>query len=436
MASIPYLPVASPTDTSAPTAQAAPAVEVRGASDMVLVAVVLALAVIGLFAVYAGSALAGYHSGAGNDMAELSDQIEGIVGGLIAMFVASRIDYRLWGRLRLPLLGVALFLVALTLFSGDAGTAKGSSRWLDIGLVRFQPSELLKVAAVVYFAANIAQKSNQLHGLLEFGGNLAVGLVIGGLLMMQPDLGSTAMLTFLMLLLLFVGGARWRHLLGLGAIGLALLASALFRSEYGYRARRFAAWLDPFHDVSADGYQLVSSFVALASGGESGVGFGHGRAWLGYVPELHNDFVAAGIAEEFGALGIGVLLALFLLLMWRGMLIADRARDRFGYLLAVGLTVLLVVQAGFNLAVVTGLVPTKGITLPFVSSGKTSLLVSFGIIGMLLNISQNNPDMLRRAIEEREAQRIEKLRRLKVQRVAAHRRQNTARFTGQHHVPR
>lgn len=407
----------------------------RGPTDVILLWAVLTLCGIGLVAVYSGSALTAYHNSAdGNDLFYVWRQFTGVAVGLVAMLGMSRVDYRALGRHRYWVLGFAVLLLIMTLIPGLGHTVNGSTRWVALGPLQFQPGEVAKVAAAIYFAGNIAQKSTNLSGLLEFGGNFVVLAILVGILMMQPDLGTSVIIGALMFSLLLLGGARWLYLNIVIGGGVVLVGCAIFMSRYGYRIERIRTWLNPWEDPSDAGYQLVSSYTALASGGATGTGFGQGRSWLGYVPEMYNDFVAAGIGEEFGLIGIGALLVLYIIVLWRGIVIADRATDRFGYLLALGITTLIVMQAGINLGVVTGMLPTKGVTLPFVSYGRSSIVILLVAVGVLLNIGQHNPDMVREASEERRRRRADQARRQKQERVARHRKQHRARHTQSHNA--
>jgi cell division protein FtsW len=375
----------------------------RGRIDVLLLAVVAALVTIGLMSVYSGSALGAYFdSGDGSDDYYLSRQIFVAGFGLVALIFGLRVDYGWYWRWRYWILISAYVMLALVLVPGIGVEVNNSRRWLNLIVFRFQPAEFAKLAAVMYFAYSIVRKGESITNWLEsVGFHAAIAGIFVALLMLQPDMGSSVIISVMLILMLFVGGARMGLLGGLGLLGIVLAVWGI--SAGGYRSRRFAAWLDPWTHQATEGYQLVNSYVALASGGVDGVGLGEGRGRMGYIPEMFNDFIASGIGEEFGLKGIAALCILYLLFFWRGMRIALNSRDRFGFMLAFGITMLVTFQASFNLCVVTGLLPTKGLTLPFISYGRTSLIILLFAVGVLLNIGQRNPDLWR---EERSRHRV------------------------------
>ena len=365
----------------------------RGKIDVLLLAVVAALVTIGLMSVYSGSALGAYFdSRDGRDDVYLVRQIGVAALGLVALCVGLRVDYGWYWRWRYWILVSSYVLLALVLVPGIGVEVNNSRRWLNLIVFRFQPAEFAKLAAVMYFAYSITRKREGISSALQsIGFHSAIAGIFVGLLMLQPDMGSSVIISMMLILMLFVGGAPMSFLGGLGVLGVVLVIAGI--SGGGYRSRRIAAWLDPWQHQATEGYQLVNSYVALASGGVDGVGLGEGRGRLGYIPEMYNDFIASGIGEEFGLWGIAALCILYLLFFWRGMRIALDSRDRFGFMLAFGITMLVTFQAAFNLSVVTGLLPTKGLTLPFISYGRTSLIILLFAVGVLLNIGQRNPDL-------------------------------------------
>lgn len=420
------------SDVAAPPRAVEEELVERGPIDVVLVLVVSALVSIGLLAVYSGSALKSYFlSTNGDDLIYFRNQMTGAVLGSIGMIVTSRIDYSVYRRFVYAFLAAAIGLLLLTAVPGFAVTVNGATRWIQFAGVRFQPAEFAKIVAVMYLAYSIAKKGPAMRNFVEsFVGHGLVFGVFALLLMKQPDFGSTVVILTMVGVMLFVGGAKVSFLVAFAAGGLVAIYAAVQGASY--RMSRVTAWMDPWADAGESGYQLVNSYVALASGGITGTGFGSGRGWLGYLPELYNDFVGAAIGEEFGLIGMGTIALLYVLFLWRGLTIALRARDRFGFLLAFGLTTLITLQATINLCVVTGLLPTKGLTLPFVSYGRSSLILLLLAVGILLNIGQANPDLHRERCDARAEREERASRARKEERVATRRRRRARRQAERH----
>ncbi len=370
----------------------------RVGMDQVLLCVTVMLTVVGLVMVFSASAVL-----AGNRHHDswyyLKRQGVWLVMGLSLLHVLSRVDYVWWKRLSIPLLGGMATLLVMVLIPSLGMTANGARRWLGAGPISIQPAEMVKLGVVIYLAAYLTRKEGRIQDFQS--GLLPALLVIGllcGLVLMEPDLGTVVVLGVVTGSLLFVGGARLSHLSTLVLcavpIGLALVLST------EYRRQRLMAFLQPWNDASDTGFQITQSFLAFGSGGLFGVGLGEGKQKLFFLPEAHTDFVLALIGEELGFVGTGVIILLFVLFMIRGFQISTRARVPFGRYLGIGITTLIGVQALTNACVVTGLVPTKGLTLPFVSYGGSSLVVSLAGVGMLLSISRDR-HAGREAIEHR-----------------------------------
>lgn len=377
----------------------------RGPIDVILLMTVGALVCAGLVTVYGASALEGYFQNRGTSYM-FEAQAQGALAGVIAMIVAMRTDYRVLRRLAWPLMGGTFLLLAATQLPAPIGREfNGAQRWVNLGVATIQPSEILKVMTAIYMAYSIAKKGPRMRQPIDsFVAHALAFLPFIVVLMMQPDFGTSVIVCGLIAIMLFVGHARMSWMFG--AVG-ALVSLGLWAIDSAsYRSDRVAAWIDPWAHADGAGWQVVSGYVALAHGGLFGTGFGEGQARFGHVPELYNDFVAAAIGEEFGLMGMALLAVAYLVIAWRGLVISKRATDAFGAYLAVGITMLICMQAAMNLFVVTGLFPTKGLTLPFVSAGRSSLLVLMAAIGVLLNISQSNPDV---ASERRELRRREAL---------------------------
>ncbi|TPW18116.1 MAG: cell division protein FtsW [bacterium] len=355
-------------------------------SDKTLIPVTLILLVIGVVMIYSASAvLAGRQYG--NSLFFIQRQILWALIGLTAMVMMSRVPYAIWQGAALPLVLGAVVLLVLVLIPGIGVEVNGSRRWLRLGSFTLQPSELARLAAVIYMARYLVKKQNRLDDF--FRDFLPPMIVIGAvlaLIMGESDLGTAAVMGMVAGLMLFIGGARWRHLWVMGLLALPVLYAMIMK--IGYRRQRMMAFLDPWRDPTDTGFQMIQSFLALGGGGPVGMGLGEGRQKLFFLPYPHTDFIFAVIGEELGLLGTLAVLILFAVLAWRGVAISLRAPDPFGRHLAFGLTMMIIVQALINMAVVTGLLPTKGLTLPFLSYGGSSLLANLIAIGILLNISR------------------------------------------------
>ena len=365
----------------------------RGPLDVTLLLVVGALVTLGMLAVYNGSALSG-----ADETHFFKRQVQGVLLGTGAMIFASRLDYRIYRRQIRWITLFAFVLLAATVFGAGTHAVKGATRWLNLGFFSIQPAEVAKLVTVMYVAYSIEKKGLAMKKLVESflaHGIVFVPMVV--LLMMQPDFGSSIIICTMVTIMVWVGGARTPMFMGLLALGGVFVWGAVGSERYGYRIARIEAWLDPWAHYDGAGRHVVNSFVALGRGGWDGTGMGEGVSRLGYIPELHNDFVAASVGEEFGFVGLATLAVFYLVLVWRGLAISQRARESFGSFLAFGITVLLGMQAAINLCVVTGVLPTKGLTLPFVSYGRSSMIVCLFAIGILLNIGQRNPGPARGA---------------------------------------
>lgn len=307
--------------------------------------------------------------------------------GVISMYWFANFDYhrlRAWA----PKIAVMSFLFLAIVLIPGIGTIRGGSRaWLGIGSFGVQPSEFAKLGLVIFLAHFLADSEERMQsfrkGLLP---PLFLALVGVGLIMLEPDLGQSVVIMGTTIILLFAAGAKLEHLAGLGGIGLIGFAGLVAAAPY--RLNRITAFLDPWKDPLATGYQIIQSLYALGSGGVLGVGLGNSKQKFLYLPEPQTDFVFSILGEELGFLGAAAVLFLFALLVWRGIRCAIFAVDRFGSLLAIGITGMIAVQVLINIGVVSGSIPATGITLPFLSYGGSSLTLMLTGIGILLNISR------------------------------------------------
>ncbi|HSQ77836.1 MAG TPA: putative lipid II flippase FtsW [Nitrospirota bacterium] len=356
--------------------------------DRTLLFVILMLLVISVVMVYSSSSIVALT--AYDDPAFfMKRQILWALVGLAMMAITMRLDHRVFGdqRVVIGLVAVSLLLLAATLMPGIGKMINGSRRWLRLGMFSFQPSELAKFTLVVYMSYFIAKKGERLR---DFTNGLVPAYVVTGIFLviaiLQPDFGATMTVAGVVSIMLFAGGANLLHLGGTALAVLPFLYVAVTHSAY--RARRIFAFLDPWADPQGSGHQIIQSFLAFGSGGVFGRGLGEGRQKLLFLPERHSDFIYAVIGEELGLIGALVVLALFFVILWRGIRIALAVGDMFSRMLALGITVLVCAQGMINMEVVTDLLPTKGIALPLVSYGGSSLVITLGALGVLLNISR------------------------------------------------
>jgi len=306
--------------------------------------------------------------------------------GLGMMTLCRFLPLGFYRRLAYPALIACLALLALVLIPGLGHQAGGATRWLGLGGFSLQPSEAAKLALVLFLAYSMAKKGDKMADFsIGIVPHLIVGAILIGLTLLQNDLGMAVILGLLLAIMLFLGGARLRHLLLLGALAGPMVLLMIFIAPY--RLQRLATFLDPWGDPLDKGFQIIHSFLAFGSGGIIGQGIGSGRQKLAYLPEPHTDFIFSVIAEEAGLIGVGLVIGLFMTVAWRGFYWARRAEEPFVRLLASGLTLLILLQALINMAVVVGLLPTTGLTLPLVSYGGSSLVVNLAAAGVLLRLS-------------------------------------------------
>ncbi len=356
-----------------------------------LIVSVLTLTAIGLLMVYS--------TGAVDNTISWKTQYFHAALGLVIMFIATRFDYHRFrdGAIYRSLVIISIVLLVLVLIPGVGREVDGARRWILLGAARFQPAELARFALVVLLAAKLTQNRDVAHTL--FGGFLPpflIALFFTGMVVLERDLGIPAMMMGVAMVMMCVGGIRWRYLLGsMIAVG---AGAGLLIMVYPHRVRRFVSFLDPWVDPGASGYQLIQALSAFAQGGTWGRGAGAGEQKLGYLPAAHTDFVFAILGEELGLVGTITVVLLYAALFYAAIRIAMNASDLFGTLLATGLGTLVILQAAFIMAVNVGLLPTKGLPLPFISFGGTALIMSLGMMGVLVNIGvqATEPEPLRK----------------------------------------
>lgn len=363
----------------------------KGPIDLPFCLLVLLLTAVGLVMLLSASFPSAYYTTKNNDPTYYFVR-QGVfaVMGVAAMFFIGKINYQRFRGVAKFLLYLSIILLVLVIIPGNplAVTRNNATRWLGIGdLFTFQPSEIAKVAVVIYFSDSISKKKDQMrsfrYGILPY----AIWLVVlGGLVGLEPHLSGAILIMGVGAALMLVGGINWAWVIG--AVGAAGAAMYLVLFVIGYNTSRITYWLNPWADAQGAGWQLSQSLITIGSGGLWGVGLGKSRQKFLYLPEEHNDFIFAIICEELGLIGASIIMLLFAALILRGYWIALHARDRFGSLLVVGITTLVAMQTFLNIGVVTGLLPTTGISLPFFSYGGTALSIQLAEMGIVLSVSR------------------------------------------------
>lgn len=356
------------------------------APDFILVAVVLSLLTIGIIMVYSASSVWATYK-FGDSLYFAKRQFLFATIGLFAMYGVSKVPYHTWRNYSKHILVGCFILLIIVLIPGVGLVRGGAQSWIGVGAFSIQPAEFMKLGLVIFLATYLAEKQKMITSFVN--GFLPLLLLIFtsfGLVMLQPDLGTGMIIVLTCFILLFIAGAKIGHFVLLGFFGL-LGFSALILSA-PYRINRITAFLNPWEDPLGNGFQIIQSLYAIGPGGLFGMGFGNSLQKFFYLPEPHNDFIFAILAEELGYLGGMFLITLFFILLWRGIRIGLSAPDKFGSLLAVGITIMLSLQVIINISVVIGLIPVTGITLPFMSYGGSSLTLTLASVGIVINISK------------------------------------------------
>ena len=358
----------------------------RSARFVLLGAMAMLLGLLGVVMVLSSSSVNDLRS-YGDAWYHLKRQVIWFAIGLFALTMMMRIDYRRLRVLSQPAIIVAVGLLVMVLIPGIGISANGSARWIGVGPITFQPSEVAKLGILFYSADLLSRPgrpSSQLR--LTLRPVLVVTATIGVLLMLEPDLGTLVIVLAIVSSLLFFSGTRLDVLAGLGVVGIAGVVGLSLSADY--RRQRLLGMLDPWTDPLNTGWQAIQAGVAVSSGGISGIGLGASRAKWGFLPYAHTDFIFAIVAEEWGLVGAGIVILTFLVIGLIGLSTALRAPDAFGQLLAAGVTCWIVVQAFVNIGAVLGVVPITGLPLPFVSFGGSALVVTMAAYGILLNIAR------------------------------------------------
>ena len=357
--------------------------------DRTLILLAFILIAVGIGMIYSASAVMAQKR-FGDSAYFLKRQLVWLAVGMVLLMIFARTDLktlRAWG---VPLLLIGVVALVAVLLPMIGVSVKGARRWLKLGSLTIQPAELVKVGVLLYLAHYLAKKGERIEDFrLGFVPPLLViGLVIA-LVLVEPDLGTATVIGLVSFGLLFVGGARLGHL---AMIGLAALpALYLLIAGVGYRRQRMLSFLDPWSDPEGSGFQVIQSFLALGGGGPFGVGLGEGRQKLFFLPEPHTDFVLSMLGEELGFLGTSIVIVLLAAFVAKGFMIALAAEDPFGRYLALGVSFLVAFHTLINVGAISGLLPTKGLPLPFLSYGGSSLVVNMIGTGMLMSVSRNRP---------------------------------------------
>lgn len=354
--------------------------------DFLLFLIIMILVAIGICLVFSSTYIMGY-KWYGDSYYFLKKQIIFALIGMVAFFFALFIDYHFYKKIILPLLITSILLLVAIFIPGIGHSVGGAKRWIQLSFISPQPSEIAKFAIVLYIADSLTRKHSTevktfIKGILP---SLIIVGIISLLILKEPDFSTTIIVLGITFFMLFIGGTRITQLFTLLLASIPLGLFILLKE--GYRRTRLMSFLNPWIDPLDSGFHIIQSLLALGSGGFMGIGLGESRQKYFYLPDQHNDFIFSIIGEELGFIGTTLIIILFLLLAWRGFKIAMNAAEPFGGLLAAGITAMIVFQAFINIGVVTKMIPTTGITLPFISYGGTSLIVNMFCAGILLNIS-------------------------------------------------
>ncbi|NKE70398.1 putative lipid II flippase FtsW [Candidatus Manganitrophus noduliformans] len=367
----------------------------RAAGDRLLLMIALFLGIVGLVMIYSASGIL-----AGKNYQDsaffLKRQFLWMGIALFSFLIVSRIPLDRLREWVAPMMILIFALLIAVLLPGIGSEVNGSRRWIRLGPAAFQPSEAAKLFTVIYLSHYVVKKGEKIRDFFE---GLAPALVVIGLqialILVEPDLGMSVIILILAALLLFLGGVSFTHLASLGLLMIPLVLYWILKTPY--RLQRVMSYLNPWSDPSASGFQMIQSYLALGSGGIFGNGLGEGRQKLFFLPEPHTDFIFALIGEELGLIGTLSLLLLYVFLLWKGTRIAWSVEDPFHRMLAMGTTLMMTLPALMNMGVVTGLLPTKGLALPFVSYGGSSLLMNWLAMGLLYNVSRSTAPYRARA---------------------------------------
>jgi cell division protein FtsW len=354
--------------------------------DLILLIAVITLVIFGIIMIYSSSHIWAFYK-YGDSLKYVKAQTIFFIIGIIIMIILSKVPYKYYLDKANIILGVCFLLLVLVLIPGIGTIRNGSRSWFGIGSFGIQPSEFAKLGLIIFFSKYLSKNDRDLRHILK--GVIPISLVAlftFGLIMLQPDFGTGMVMVVSLIALLFVSGVAIKFFIALGILGMGGIVGLIISAPY--RLQRIFSFINPWKDPLGSGFQIIQSLYAIGPGGLLGFGFGNSRQKHFYLPEPQTDFIFSIISEEFGFLGVLIVSSLFITILIRGIMISLKAKDLFGKYLAFGITFGLIFQAVLNLMVVIGLVPVTGITLPFLSYGGSSLLISMTSIGILLNISR------------------------------------------------
>ncbi|WP_077622107.1 stage V sporulation protein E [Sediminibacillus massiliensis] len=354
--------------------------------DLMLAIVIFTLLLVGVIMVYSASAIwADYKFG--DSFFFVKRQLLFAIAGIVSMFFIVNIPYLTWQKYAKPILLICFILLLAVLIPGVGMVRGGARSWIGVGAFSIQPSEFMKLGLIIYLASFLTAGQKYITSFKKgFFPSILLVFVAFGLIMLQPDLGTGVVLVLTCMVMIFVSGAKISHFVGLGVLGIAGFLGLIVSAPY--RINRITAFLNPWEDPLGNGFQIIQSLYAIGPGGLMGLGLGQSLQKFFYLPEPHNDFIFAILAEELGFIGGTFVILLFLLLLWRGVRVSLAAPDTFGSLLGLGIVGMISIQIMINISVVTGLIPVTGITLPFLSYGGSSLTLTLCSVGILLNISR------------------------------------------------
>lgn len=346
--------------------------------------IVITLIIIGLMAVYSSTSVV-TPDGKLGQFHYLKRQLFTLMLGIIVMIAAYKIKLEYIKKMAVPLL-ILSFIGLLAVFTSLGITANGARRWIKVLSLSFQPSELVKLAMIVFLAWYMSREAFKKDSFIWFIIPIGIMGIFQAIFLLQPDFGAAVSLAILTIFMLLLGGVRLRFIGGVSFAAIIAFAALLITKPY--RVKRLTAFIDPWEDPLGSGFQLIQSYIALGSGGLTGVGIGESKQKLAFLPEVHTDFIFSLIGEEAGFIIALAVILLFFCFFYRGIVIASKTKDLFAYFIACGTMMMITIQAIINFSVATGLAPTKGLPLPFISYGGSSLIVSMTAIGLLLNVSR------------------------------------------------